>query len=292
MKIDKNIIYKVKKIFWRYSSLVPIDLSKELEPYKRNCKGIILNVGSGTRPLDLGPLQLKTDVDPSFPLNFTSDAHNIPFLDNTVDTIVNIAVLEHTRYPWEVVSEFYRVLKPGGLAVIAVPFLQPEHNMPYDYFRFTRNGIVELLNYSGFEIESVNKLFNSSRIISWILIEHVKRFPRLLRNLILPVLHILSRMGKDYKADDCSVYRGTYVVAKKPGDLIIDDYDVSDPDWYFPFLCCPITKKRLIKKENNLLVLEDNSYSYPVVDGVPRLCPEAAISNKNVGKVGREYLSH
>lgn len=259
-------------MYWRISSIVPIVLEEEFKYYKKYCNGIILNVGSGSRPLNLGPYQLLTDVDLSFPVHFASDAHFIPFQDETIDTIINIAVLEHTKYPWKVVEEFYRVLKPGGHAVVAVPFLQPEHNMPYDYFRFTHNGIVELFKLNNFEIVEINKLVNNLRIFSWILVENIKKLPRIIRTFLLPLCNIMSKFGNDFGREDHSVYRGTYIVVKKAGSLQLELPKALSIDWYFQYLCCPVTKQKL-KRVGDLLETDDGAMSYPLIDERPLLLP-------------------
>jgi len=270
---------KIKKMYWRISSIVPIILEEEFKYYRKYCKGIILNVGSGSRPLDLGRYQILTDIDLFFPVHFASDAHFIFFNENTIDTIINIAVLEHTKYPWMVVEEFYRVLKPGAHAVVAVPFLQPEHNMPYDYYRFTYNGIIELFKLNGFEIVETNKLINNMRIISWIFIEKIKNLPRIIKIFLLPFCHIMSRFGSDLGDKEHSVYRGVYLVAKKPGDLQVELPEIVSTDWYFPYLCCPVTKKQL-KKVGEELQTEDGAMAYPLIDGRPLLMPDPSKCRK------------
>lgn len=49
------------------------------------------------------------------------DISKLPEADNTVDRIVMSHVLEHLEDPTKVLKECYRVLKPGGAVVIAVP---------------------------------------------------------------------------------------------------------------------------------------------------------------------------
>src|SRR3712207_8365273 len=39
--------------------------------------------------------------------------------------------------PEEVMSEFRRVCRPGGLLYLCVPFMQPEHKDPGDFQRYT-----------------------------------------------------------------------------------------------------------------------------------------------------------
>ena len=71
--------------------------------------------------------------------------HNIlslPYEDNTFDLVVSDQVLEHVEGdPFRAVEECRRVLKPGGIAVHATPFLLQIHGYPSDYRRFTPDGL-------------------------------------------------------------------------------------------------------------------------------------------------------
>ena len=49
------------------------------------------------------------------------DANKLPFDDNTFDVLICSEVLEHLENPEIAINEFYRVLKPGGLAIITTP---------------------------------------------------------------------------------------------------------------------------------------------------------------------------
>src|SRR5262245_48560287 len=98
-------------------------IEKELEPFLKHCRGIVLNAGAGQREIKLGERDLNIDIVPDTRPHVIGDLHRIPLLDESVDTVVSIAVLEHTRYPWIVAEEFMRILRPGGCGIIAVPFL-------------------------------------------------------------------------------------------------------------------------------------------------------------------------
>jgi SAM-dependent methyltransferase len=50
-----------------------------------------------------------------------ADATNIPFPDASFDAIICIHVLEHIVDDRKAIAEFFRVLKPGGQAIVAVP---------------------------------------------------------------------------------------------------------------------------------------------------------------------------
>src|SRR5438067_248778 len=69
-----------------------------------------------------------------------SDAHDIPFANETFDCVIAQVVLEHVLDPHRCVSEIHRVLKPGGLVYAETPFIQQVHMRQYDFTRYTHLG--------------------------------------------------------------------------------------------------------------------------------------------------------
>lgn len=57
------------------------------------------------------------------------------------DAIICLSVLEHLPEPTLAVDAMRRALKPGGAALIGVPFAYPLHDEPADYWRFTEHGL-------------------------------------------------------------------------------------------------------------------------------------------------------
>jgi SAM-dependent methyltransferase len=53
------------------------------------------------------------------------DIHSIPFEDHTFDAVLCNHVLEHVRDDIQAMKEISRVLKPGGFAIMQVPFFYP-----------------------------------------------------------------------------------------------------------------------------------------------------------------------
>ena len=53
------------------------------------------------------------------------DIHQIPFKENTFDVVLCNHVLEHVNNDIVAMSEIQRVLKPGGFAILQVPFFPP-----------------------------------------------------------------------------------------------------------------------------------------------------------------------
>jgi SAM-dependent methyltransferase len=91
-------------------------------------------------------------------LDVCGDLEKIPLRNSSVDCILCMVVLEHTRNPRRVLLEFARALKPGGMLTMVVPFLWEEHQIPHDYFRFTRYGIQCLFESSSFHLDPVTPI--------------------------------------------------------------------------------------------------------------------------------------
>lgn len=74
-------------------------------------------------------------------IDFQYDVHDMQFPSDSFDIVVCNAVLEHVPWPQKAVDELYRVLKPGGYIYVGLPWLQPLHEMPKDYWRATPDGL-------------------------------------------------------------------------------------------------------------------------------------------------------
>ncbi len=53
------------------------------------------------------------------------DVHKIPFEENTFDVAMCNHVMEHVENDIQAMGEIYRTLKPGGWAIIQIPFFNP-----------------------------------------------------------------------------------------------------------------------------------------------------------------------
>jgi ubiquinone/menaquinone biosynthesis C-methylase UbiE len=60
------------------------------------------------------------------------DIHQIPFGDNHFDVVLCNHVLEHVKDDIQAMSELRRVLKPGGWAILQVPFFSPVPDVTFE----------------------------------------------------------------------------------------------------------------------------------------------------------------
>lgn len=91
-------------------------------------------------------------------LTYVCDLSDIPVEDNRYDLILCTQVLEHVPEPNTILLELFRILKPGGELWLTAPLFFPEHEIPFDFYRYTQFGIRYLIEKSGFEIKEIDWL--------------------------------------------------------------------------------------------------------------------------------------
>ncbi len=160
--------------------------------------GYVLNAGSGSRKVDLlnAKKVINFDISKNEQADIIGDLELIPFDDHCFDGILNVAVLEHCIHPWKVIAEFNRVLKHKGKLLLVVPFMQPIHLYPGDYYRFTPDGVKSLLLENGFEILHINYTHSIFHTMGWLFEDALKGRNLLLQLLLLPLAklnYILSK---------------------------------------------------------------------------------------------------
>jgi len=111
--------------------------------------GIILNLGSGSKRLS--KKIINVDLFSYRGVDVVADVNHLPFKDNSVIGVINIALLEHLSSPTKALTEINRVLARGGYAYSIVPFIQGFHGAPFDYTRWTKLGLEKLFSDVGFE---------------------------------------------------------------------------------------------------------------------------------------------
>ncbi|MDD4319309.1 MAG: methyltransferase domain-containing protein [Candidatus Peribacteraceae bacterium] len=113
-----------------------------------------LDIGCGNAQYGfLFPNRTTLDVAPrpNVQVDIVADAHDLSMIaDASFDVVLCTEVLEHLHTPERAIAEMRRVLRPGGLLLLSTRFIFPLHDVPHDYYRFTKYGLRHLLG--SFEI--------------------------------------------------------------------------------------------------------------------------------------------
>ncbi len=149
--ILKHPVARVLKFqnIWRYFQSIP---SGQL----------VLDYGSGDRPYEqMLRSKFRRYVAADNPDANAAHARrpDVHITDNKIDVdsgsadlVLLTEVLEHVYQPREALLEIRRILRPGGHLIGSVPFAIGEHEIPFDYFRYTSFCLRRLLEDTGFEV--------------------------------------------------------------------------------------------------------------------------------------------
>ena len=144
-------------------------MSRVSHQYHRG-PGLLLDIApqdhKGARPFFSPEIKIETlDIDPASGATFVADLCNCAGYVGVdrYDFIVCTEVLEHTRQPFDAVSNIYKMLKQGGLAFVTTPFNFRIHGPLPDCWRFTEHGLRELFKH--FEIIELQGLECESRFL-------------------------------------------------------------------------------------------------------------------------------
>src|SRR3989344_8474879 len=130
------------------------NLYKEILIFSKNIRRKkILDLGCGSKPyasLFEENIYIGIEIENGGHKNSSKssdiffDGQVIPFDDVSFDVVICTQVLEHAEDPDRLIKEAYRVLKYDGLLYLTCPFVWPEHEVPYDFRRYTQFGLRKL----------------------------------------------------------------------------------------------------------------------------------------------------
>jgi SAM-dependent methyltransferase len=205
-KIVKNLIYLMRKLvlkFYqiprleRYPFLKRINLNNYfLDRFINSIENtdtskVMLDAGSGSQQyrkrLESIYKYESCDFDNIFDKKYIKNqtyvcsVENLTMADSTYDVVLSMMVLEHLKYPQKAMDEMHRVLKTGGFLYLSTNFMYPRHGKPYDYFRFTKEGLEALAMNSNFSILQISPMGGFPALLATFLFE----IPQYLRNKII-----------------------------------------------------------------------------------------------------------
>ena len=171
----------------------------------------------GTR--SISTVNIAKDTEPDFSFDLEKP---FPLDSATYDGILCINTLEHIFNYRNVLAESTRVLKPGGVLVVAVPFLVPFHPSPNDYFRYSEQALLKMMAEAGFKETSTQAIgcgpFTASAQMRFNVLHlaPLRMFSALYANILDSILHTTVRAIKKEDRYTASYYPLGYVaIAKK-----------------------------------------------------------------------------
>jgi SAM-dependent methyltransferase len=168
---------------------------------------MVLDAGAGSQPYKslLQHTQYEAadfeKVDkPYAKSTYVCDLKDIPVEDKRYDYILFNQVMEHLPEPKAVLRELYRVLKPEGKLIYTGPFFYEEHEIPFDFYRYTQFSLKRMFKEAGFRIERLDWVegyfgtlgYQLNRMARYLPVKPASISPGLLGFLLCPLMILLK----------------------------------------------------------------------------------------------------
>jgi SAM-dependent methyltransferase len=127
-------------------------------------EAVLLDVGAGHgdfAEIFEGRQAILLDVFPYPEIDIVCDlTQTVPFRPGSFDAVVLMNVLEHVYDSRALFSSVRTLLKPGGVFVVAIPFLLKVHQAPYDFVRYTHFSLERLGQDYGLQLLSLEGYYD------------------------------------------------------------------------------------------------------------------------------------
>jgi ubiquinone/menaquinone biosynthesis C-methylase UbiE len=233
----KSIVQKEKfhptilSFFINNNFLIRKSIRKAIIKNSKHLKGALLDFGCGTKPYKKLFINVDSYIGVDYKIegreesqktvDFFYDGKTIPFNDKEFDSILSTEVLEHVFNVEDILCEFNRVLKINGHALITTPFMWEEHEMPYDFARYTTPALEYLYQKHGFEIIHNHKTGNQIEVIFQFAINYFKNIiPKfaLKQLLLVPFIVFFNTLGIVFSfllpVDKTAYFNNVFVLRK------------------------------------------------------------------------------
>ena len=213
-------------------------LLKNIRKFSGNLSGRLMDFGCGSKPYkslfnttEYIGVDFENGGHPhdNEQIDVYYDGKKLPFENQYFDSVLCTEVVEHVFALIDTLNEINRVMKTGGNILITCPFVWNEHEVPFDYARYTRFALKDILEKSGFEITHFAKSGNFITTITQLKVIYFYTafgewwYKYFLSRIIFKFLFVLVPnsigllLNKIYPNND-SLYLNNVLIAKKTRD--------------------------------------------------------------------------
>ena len=202
--------------------------------------GALLDVGCGVMPyrrlfpknepyegLEIGSRHQSTNKL----AKYFYDGGAFPVESGHYSCITCFQVLEHCENPTFLLKECFRALEDEGTLILTMPFMWPEHEQPWDFQRYTRNGLERTLKASGFEVRKIIRVNSGISSLIQLTIDWIDSLYRLVHRKVKyrPLRAFVLLSWRFLTAVPYTALNLLALMPRLTSDPIKDDFNCAKP---------------------------------------------------------------
>lgn len=165
---------------------------------------LVLEIGAYGKPsyTKFFPNRIGLDIKSGPGVDVVGSVYKIPFEENKFEVVLCISVLEHLENPKLAIDEIRRVTKSNGIVIVSVPFIFPLHDVPGDYWRFTKFGLKHLFRdgWDILELKAESNIFETFAVLLQRLgYQTEMRLNKLMKIFVFLLARVLEKMPNIFK---------------------------------------------------------------------------------------------
>jgi SAM-dependent methyltransferase len=134
-----------------------------------DAQALLLDVGAGRgdfADLFVGRRTIALDIYPYPEVDLVCDLTQVvPLKAESFDAVFLMNVLEHVFDTHALLAALERLLKPGGVLIVAIPFLVKIHQAPVDFVRYTHYALARLADEHGLQLEKLEGFYDPLSVL-------------------------------------------------------------------------------------------------------------------------------
>lgn len=220
--------------YWRADYIIKKAILDGIQTCSNYITGIVLDIGCGNKPYEklfTGAIKyFGLDIPVHYSANkedkkadiYCNLIRSLPIKNACIDGVIATEILEHMINPTFFLEECSRIMKKDGCILITTPMTWEMHEIPFDYYRYTKFGLIKLLENSGFKIERIiphsNSFLTVVQLYNLLIYnKFILNHPRFIRSVFSIIVFLISRISLFifYNAKDAKLPLGYTVLAKK-----------------------------------------------------------------------------
>ena len=196
----------------------------EVAVYSRQMVGVLYDIGSSSQPyrglFHHVDRYVGVDMQPCNGVDVVCDMMDLKIADQAADSVLCTQTLQYASDPCQMAAELARICKDGARCLLTAPFVAREEQRWNDYFRFSKRGLIHLMEQHEFVVEAIHPMggfwLAAVYYTMFFFATHSSRLLRLLAIVVVPLLRLTYLLLRRFDTSEIHACNFTVLARRLP----------------------------------------------------------------------------